>query len=725
MKVNNMRQYLTILLLFVGILTGCSESDKQTADKPKAAPEKVQLKMASFTEKSWLRTQLPADALAYLRVPNVWFLFADVESGFKYAQGNEQHVAQLKAIQQGLYQNLLIKMEDAIKPIASLLIKHINGPFEAAVLNNPDNPMMPYVVVATKLDFKQVSEFEASFTQLLQQQPMLQIIDKIDAQGNGSIQFAPMGVNGQFQFNAQTGHFQLVAAMGAQPDKLKSTLNSLAPVKDHPMYSVEAKTDASGKGLFGYINAKLILPIAQKTMKPEQLAGLKMSGFDKVSALAFGYGTSADKTRLKVIAEMPVAGFRAYLPSVKNHFDLSARGEIDSVGILSLPTEAQYRQIEATTVMVKGSSPEYFKAKEEFKKQTGFSIEQLLSILGPEVIYFSDSISDFIAVRLSKPEQLKQLINNAQQKKWIDYQEHKKNGVTIKHITTPFMNLDKWSNTISQESPVVGEIAAQLKTHYYWIEESGYMILSAVPQPLIERASRKDTHNIGEWLTQSQKQDLSSAFLGYSTSKVKLSRTSYHVYLQLLNALSDISGAQVDIFSLPHAGQLSFADKGSLGVNLDFNENYLALEFSFEQSILDLLYVGDYKVVAMIGILAAVAIPAYQDYTLRSQVSGAYYSAQPIQQEIRRLITEGTPLIEVTNGIGQILPATDYQSDYITSIEVNQGNIFINLGGEKMDENLNGLVLQLIVQQDESTGELYWQCSSDEIKNAYLPIACR
>ncbi|MCX4026808.1 pilin [Spartinivicinus sp. SM1973] len=158
---------------------------------------------------------------------------------------------------------------------------------------------------------------------------------------------------------------------------------------------------------------------------------------------------------------------------------------------------------------------------------------------------------------------------------------------------------------------------------------------------------------------------------------------------------------------------------------MDFNENYLALEFSFEQSILDLLYVGDYKVVAMIGILAAVAIPAYQDYTLRSQVSGAYHSVQPVQQDIRRLIAEGTPLIEVTNGTGQILPATDYQSDYITSIEVNQGNIFINLGGEKMDEKLHGLTLQFTAQQDESTGDLYWQCSSDEIKNVYLPIACR
>ncbi|WP_163836287.1 pilin [Spartinivicinus ruber] len=659
----------------------------------------------------------------------MWFLFANVESGFKYAQGNEQHVAQLKAIQQGLYQNLIDKMEDAVKPIASLLIKHINGPFEAAVLNNPDNTMMPYVVVATKLDFKQVSDFEASFTQLLQQQPMLQIIDKINAEGNGSIQFAPMGVNGQFQFNAQTGRFQLVAAMGAQPEKLKNILNSLVPVKDHPMYAVEAKTDSSGKGLFGYINAKLILPIALKTMKPEQLTVLKMSGFDSVNSLAFGYGTSTDKTRLKIIAEMPVAGFRAYLPSVKNSFDLSARGEIDSIGILSLPTEAQYRQIEATATMMKGSSPGYFKAKEEFKKLSGYSIEQLLSIFGPEVIYFSDAVSDFVAIRLSKPEQFKQLISNAQQKEWLNYQEYKKNGLTIKHITTPFtppfMSFGDITESITKDSPLLKQISVQIKSHYYWIEDNGYMIISAVPQPLVERISRKDITSIGEWLTKSQKHDLSSAFLGYSTSKLKLSRTSYHVYLQLINMLADISDAQVDIFSLPHAGQLSFADKGSLGVNLDFNENYLALEFLFEQSMLDLLYVSDYNSVAMIGILAAVAIPAYQDYTVRAQVMNAYIAAQPIQQEIRRQIDKGTPIDQITNGTGNILPAIDYRSDYITSIEVNDGNIAINLGGEKMNHKLHGFSINLTTQYEKSTGQLIWECSGADIESKYLPTACR
>ena len=50
--------------------------------------------------------------------------------------------------------------------------------------------------------------------------------------------------------------------------------------------------------------------------------------------------------------------------------------------------------------------------------------------------------------------------------------------------------------------------------------------------------------------------------------------------------------------------------------------------------------------IAMIGILAAIAIPAYQDYTIRAQVSMALQAAAPVQTSVTEYIvqTESAPL---------------------------------------------------------------------------------
>jgi type IV pilus assembly protein PilA len=74
-------------------------------------------------------------------------------------------------------------------------------------------------------------------------------------------------------------------------------------------------------------------------------------------------------------------------------------------------------------------------------------------------------------------------------------------------------------------------------------------------------------------------------------------------------------------------------------------------------------------VVAIIGILAAVALPAYQDYTVKAKVSEATSVSSPARLAIGQSCSEQTLDATNTNNASLGLPAaTDISSTYVTSV---------------------------------------------------------
>lgn len=147
-------------------------------------------------------------------------------------------------------------------------------------------------------------------------------------------------------------------------------------------------------------------------------------------------------------------------------------------------------------------------------------------------------------------------------------------------------------------------------------------------------------------------------------------------------------------------------------------------------------------VVAIIGILAAVAIPQYQDYTIRTQVTEGLNLAAEAKSSIGDFYSARGRLPD-NNASAGLAQAASITGNYVTNVAVNNSGVVSVTYGNRANAKITssgGNVLSLIPHRN-AAGSIVWVCGrasaptgasapgsttpATDIDPRYLPTDCR
>lgn len=135
-------------------------------------------------------------------------------------------------------------------------------------------------------------------------------------------------------------------------------------------------------------------------------------------------------------------------------------------------------------------------------------------------------------------------------------------------------------------------------------------------------------------------------------------------------------------------------------------------------------------VVAIIGILAAVALPAYQDYTARSQVSEALVLVEGPKGGLAEFWSN-KGVYPTTNASAGVATAASISGKYVSNVQISGTSAAAIVtatmkGTGKVAKGIEDATL--ILSPTTTAGSIKWVCktgTSSGLKPKYLPSSCR
>lgn len=144
-------------------------------------------------------------------------------------------------------------------------------------------------------------------------------------------------------------------------------------------------------------------------------------------------------------------------------------------------------------------------------------------------------------------------------------------------------------------------------------------------------------------------------------------------------------------------------------------------------------------VVGIIGILAGIALPSYQAYTIRGQIAEALALAAELKDDVRD-VYKHTGRFPADNRAAGLPLAKHLIGNYVREIRVEDGAMHILLGN-KAHKAVSGkvLTLQPLIVAENPASPISWNCGSSappdgmkamgknrtSVDRQFLPFACR
>ena len=124
-------------------------------------------------------------------------------------------------------------------------------------------------------------------------------------------------------------------------------------------------------------------------------------------------------------------------------------------------------------------------------------------------------------------------------------------------------------------------------------------------------------------------------------------------------------------------------------------------------------------VVAIIGILAAVAIPAYQDYTVRAKVTEGLSLASAGKTAVSEYFSTNG-VLPTDNTLAGMAPAASISGNHVQEVRVGAlGVIAVLFTGNPIGGST------IFLTPTTAAGGIAWNCTGGSLEGKYRPSSCR
>lgn len=703
---------LTTVIMALVILTGCDQkqSNQTSANK---TPIKVE-------NASWLRDKLPEKTLAYIRVPTIWNMFFEGNADSLYpALSHASNQAEVEKLKNALVDTYVSKIPEAYKTHFKLLIKSIDTPLELAVTTAVDGSMVPNFLIGTTLkDFSKADLQTLLDSLVAESQNMIRVLEPLSDDGKASLMAQMMPVH--LDYDLSSGRLALLAGPTATHEVL---ISMLAQKQAHASLShimeFENSVDQSGKNQQAWVNVKAIYQQNQAMIPPPQKAMMEQMGLADMDFIWYGTAHHSGKGELIFHIQMPDTGLRKLLPRVDEDFDIQTAGTPDFALVLSLPT---VEQISQAYDFIKILNPELQKSDQEIQagiakinEYLGMDIADLLRAYGQQIMIVKDDSGLWFAQKVVDKQMMQKGYDMLHEKFDGKTQSKSLSGVSIDETSFSINALMKDFMPEDNDLDQMNEIFYGTQK-IYAMEENGYFVWASVPQILADRVNSNNKYSLKTFLQNDLQLNWNQAILAWATESEYVSRNAYHTYLEILSFIGTVAKSDVDLFNFPTAQDLNLPQKGRFGISLNSSPDFLSLRISYEHSVLESISgSGGMFAVAFVGIVAAFAVPAYRDYTIRAKVIEKMFSVY----EEKQIIAESY----YSNGV---FPNTEFISDNFSQSEdfvynPKNGQIIIYFT-QYDDSALSGLNITITPEATED-GSLIWNCGGT-VSRKHIENAC-
>ncbi len=130
-------------------------------------------------------------------------------------------------------------------------------------------------------------------------------------------------------------------------------------------------------------------------------------------------------------------------------------------------------------------------------------------------------------------------------------------------------------------------------------------------------------------------------------------------------------------------------------------------------------------VVAIIGILAAVALPAYQDYMVRAKVSEVVLAASSGRTAVAETFSQKGTMSLTAGSMGVQTQSTKYVASVsYSSANTSQGDIIVTASTDLGLGSASSTTM-ILRGEGQTNGTVAWKCGTGNMPRKYLPSSCK